>query len=152
NETSLLHLGNGEMLAMVRGDGSFHTSGEQFMPVGGVGELYSSRSYDGGLSWEPPNRTGIWGQPGSVIALKDGRLLCTYGYRRKPFGVRACLSQDGGRTWLLKEECILREDAPTWDVGYPFSIQLKDGNLLSVYYFVDENGTRFIAGTHWDLP
>ena len=151
NETSLLHLGNGELLAMVRGDSSFHTSGDQFMPVGGVGELYSSRSYDAGLSWEAPRKTGIWGQPGSLLGLSDGAVLCTYGYRRKPFGVRACLSVDKGRTWLTNEEYVLRDDAPTWDMGYPFSLQLKDGGLFSVYYFVDNEGVRHIAATHWKL-
>ncbi len=151
NETSLLHLGRGELLAMVRGDGSFHTSDNQFMAVGGVGELYSSRSYDGGLSWELPSRTGMWGQPGSLMALSDGRILCTYGYRQKPFGVRACLSVDRGHSWLTSQEYIVREGAPTWDVGYPFSIQLKDGSLLSVYYFVDDNGLRYIAATNWGL-
>jgi hypothetical protein len=151
NETSLLHLGNGELLALVRGDRSFHTTGDEFMPVGGVGELYSSRSYDGGLSWEAPRRTGIWGQPGSLIELSDGNILCTYGYRRKPYGVRCCLSRDRGRTWVLDEEYILRDDAPAWDIGYPFSIELKGGDLMTVYYFVDGMGTRHIAATHWNL-
>jgi len=151
NESSLLHLGGGEILAMVRGDRSFHTTNDEFMPVGGVGELYSSRSYDGGLSWQAPQKTGIWGQPGSLLALSDGTILCTYGYRRKPFGVRCCVSKDRGRTWLIHEEYVLRDDAPTWDIGYPFSIVLKNGKLLSVYYFVDEVGTRYIAATNWSL-
>lgn len=151
NETSLLHLGNGELLAIVRGDGAFHTSGDEFMPVGGIGELYSSRSYDAGLSWEAPRKTGMCGQPGSLLALSGGTILCTYGYRRRPFGVRACTSWDGGRTWATGEEIVVRNDAPTWDVGYPFSIELRDGSLMSTYYFVDENGTRHIAATHWTI-
>ena len=40
NETSLLPLPNGEMVALVRGDAAFHTENE-FMPVGGVGNLLS---------------------------------------------------------------------------------------------------------------
>lgn len=152
NETSLLHLGNGEMLAMVRADGSFHTSGEEFMPVGGMGELYTARSYDGGLSWEPGRRTGLFGQPGAIMQLANGDILATYGYRKKPFGIRCCLSKDGGRTWNSEREIVVRDDSPTWDCGYPFSIQLKNGRMFTVYYFVDQHGTRHVAGTHWDLP
>lgn len=151
NETSLLPLGDGEMVALVRADATFHTENE-FMPVGGVGDLCLARSFDSGLSWSHPIRTGIWGQPGSLMRLADGRLLATYGYRKKPFGVRCSLSADRGRTWETASEIVIRDDCPTWDCGYPFTIQLADGHLLTVYYFVDDEGTRHIAGTHWDLP
>ncbi len=151
NETSLLHLGNGEVLAMVRADSTFHTEGE-LMPVGGAGSLCSARSFDGGLCWTPPQKTGLWGQPGSLIQLKNGDVLCTYGYRRKPFGVRCAISKDRGATWLAQNEIIIRDDSPTWDVGYPFSIELKNGKMFTAYYFVDEEGTRHVAGTHWELP
>lgn len=152
NETSLLHLGNGEMLAMVRADVTFHTTNEEFMPVGGVGDLCTARSFDGGLCWTPPKQTGIWGQPGSIMKLSNGWLLCTYGYRKKPFGVRCCISRDNGETWDIGNEIVVRDDSPTWDCGYPFSIELTDGRLFSVYYFTDAEGTRFVAGTHWNLP
>lgn len=148
NETSLLHLGNGEMIAMVRVDTAFHTENE-FVPVGGVGELHLSRSFDAGLSWTPPKKTGIWGQPGSVIQLANGDILCTYGYRRKPYGIRCAISKDKGNTWNTNQEIILRDDGPTWDLGYPFSLQLADGNIISVYYFTDAEGTRHVAGTKW---
>lgn len=150
NETSLLHLGNGEILAMVRADADFHTENE-FMPVGGVGDLCTSRSFDSGMSWTFPKRTGIWGQPGSIIQLSNGNILCTYGFRKSPFGVRCCLSYDNGKTWDIDNEIIIRDDCPTWDCGYPFTIELKNGSLLTVYYFVDENQTRHICGTNWQL-
>ncbi len=148
NETSLLHLGNGEMIAMVRGDTVFHTENE-FMPVGGVGELWVARSFDGGLSWTAPRKTGIWGQPGSIMQLSDGRLLCTYGYRRKPFGIRCCISRDRGYSWDVDKEIVIRDYSPTWDCGYPFSIELKDGGVMTVYYIADEAGIRYVAGTLW---
>ncbi len=151
NETSLLHLGNGEMLAMVRADAAFHTD-DQFMPVGGVGSLFTARSYDGGLSWSAPMNTGIFGQPGSLAALSDGRLLVTYGCRRSPYGVRCCISRDRGATWDVANEIIIRDDAPTWDCGYPFTIELAPGRLFTVYYLADAAGTRYVAGTHWTLP
>jgi hypothetical protein len=136
------------MIAMVRVDTAFHTENE-FMPVGGVGELHLSRSFDSGLSWTPPKKTGLWGQPGSIIKLSNGDILCTYGYRRKPYGIRCAISKDKGNTWDSKNEIVLRDDGPTWDLGYPFSLQLIDGNIISVYYFTDLEGTRHIAGTKW---
>jgi len=151
NETSLLHLGRGEMIAMVRADVSYHTSGDSFMPVGMVGELCMARSHNGGLCWSGPQETGIWGQPGSLMRMQNGDILCTYGYRREPYGVRCCLSRDGGHTWLMDEEIVVRDDCPTWDCGYPFTIELSPGKMFTVYYFTDEEGTRFLSGTHWTI-
>jgi len=141
-------LGDGELLAMVRADSAFHTEGE-FMPVGGAGALVAVRSHDSGMSWSSPRPVGLWGQPASLMELRSGDLLCTFGYRRVPFGVRAALSRDRGLTWSPRDVVTLRDDCPTWDCGYPFSIELEPGRILSVYYFVDEAGTRHIAGTFW---
>jgi hypothetical protein len=149
NEASLLHLGNGEILAMVRADHAFHTTGDEFMPVGGVGNLYTARSFDGGLSWTPPRATNLFGQPGSITRLSNGWILATYGYRRAPFGTRCAISRDGGLSWDTDNEIVIRDDSPTWDCGYPFTIELKTGRLFTVYYTVDDEGTRYVAGTHW---
>lgn len=95
----------------------------------------------------------MWGFPAHVLELDDGRLLCTYGYRRKPYGVRGTLSHDGGRTWDIANEIVIRDDGGTSDLGYPFSIQLPDGRVLVAYYFNQErpgdldSTTRYIAGT-----
>ena len=56
-------------------------------------------SEDGGVTWSLPLRTDIWGYPPHLLKLRDGRVLCTYGYRRDPMGVRAVLSHDGGESW-----------------------------------------------------
>lgn len=152
NETSLISLGGGEMLAMIRADETYHTSGDQFMPVGMVGNLVTARSLNGGLCWTFPQQTGIWGQPGSLMVLSNGDLLATYGYRRAPYGIRCAISKDRGQTWLVDEEIIIRDDSPTWDCGYPFSIELEPGKMFTVYYFVDDTGTRHVCGTHWNLP
>lgn len=152
NETSLLHLGSGEILAMVRADGTFHTTGDEFMPVGGVGSLCVARSFDSGMSWTPPKHTGLWGQPGSIIQLSNGDILSTYGYRKSPYGVRCCISKDKGETWDVENEIIIRNDNPIWDCGYPFTIELENRKLFTVYYMTDDDGIRYVAGTHWELP
>jgi hypothetical protein len=110
------------------------------------------RSSDGGGSWSfdgtPAPDTGE-GNPPSMIRLKDGRLCLTYGYRARPFGIRARLSVDGGRTW--EPEITLRDDGGGRDVGYPRTVQRRDGKLVTVYYFHDEpKGDRYIAATIWD--
>ncbi len=45
---------------------------------------------------------------GSLVVLKDGRLVMVYGYRLMPSGIRAKVSEDGGRTW--GGELIVRDD------------------------------------------
>lgn len=92
---------------------------------------------------------GSVGNPPSMLMLKDGRLAITYGFRSAPYGIRARLSSDNGGTW--GEERILRDDAGCWDLGYPRTVQRKDGKLVTVYYFNDDpEKERYIAATLWD--
>ena len=89
------------------------------------------------------------GNPPSMILLDDGRVCLTYGYRKDPFGIRARLSRDGGRTW--EEEIVLRSDGGGRDLGYPRTVQRPDGKIVTVYYFCDDAKTdRYIAATIWD--
>jgi hypothetical protein len=109
------------------------------------------RSSDEGVHWDYAGRpvadTGT-GNPPSLIKLKDGRLCLTYGYRAKPFGIRAVLSADQGRTW--GKEIVLRQDGGGTDVGYPRSVQREDGKVVVVYYFHHQPlGDRYIAATIW---
>lgn len=114
-------------------------------------DLY--RSDDGGNTWQnvgrPAPETG--GNPPSMIRLKDGRIALTYGYRLKPFGIRARFSSDQGKTW--GDEVVVREDGGSWDLGYPRTVQRQDGKLVSVYYYnTAANAERFIAATVWPAP
>jgi hypothetical protein len=78
-------------------------------------------------------------------------LLCSYGYRREPFGVRACVSEDQGATWKIEQEIVLRDDGGSRDLGYPSSVQLADGTLVTVYYIHGPDGVRHIAATRWQI-
>ena len=111
-------------------------------------------SNDDGKSWNlldrPAPSTGDnSGNPPSMLKLKDGRLAIAYGYRAKPFGMRARLSNDDGRTW--DKEIHLRDDGGCWDLGYPRTVQRPDSKLVTIYYFNDNpNQERYIAATIWD--
>ena len=95
--------------------------------------LWESYSDDNGRTWVAPFATPLWGFPPHLALLADGSVLCTYGYRRPPYGQRACLSSDGV-SWSLGNEVVLRDDAPNGDLGYPASIELEQGVILTVYY------------------
>jgi sialidase-1 len=98
------------------------------------GETMQCESTDGGKTWTIPHRIGIWGIPSHLLRLKDGRLLMSYGYRRKPFGNHARISGDNGKTW--GEPLILSDDGIGGDLGYPSTIECDDGSLVTVWYEV----------------
>ena len=114
--------------------------------------LRQTKSSDGGRTWTVAPPTPIWGSPPHLVRLHNDDLLVTYGHRRPPFGQRGCLSHDGGQTWDIENEIILRDDAPNDDLGYPASIELGPGELLTVYYQIDDPGEKTsLMATRWSL-
>lgn len=138
-EPCLLRKKDGGLLAMLRTEG----------------DLYQTSSADGGKTWSPPAQSGLWGWPAHLLELRDGRILCTYGYRRAPFGVRAAISRDGGRTWDAANEIVLRSDGGNGDLGYPSSVEFDGGRVLTVYWMNHEKAgdaaseVRYIGGTFY---
>lgn len=114
------------------------------------GFLYGCRSLDGGKTWNQPEPTSLYGHPGHLLVLSDGRLLCTYGCREAPFGIRACLSDDGGRNWS-DEEIIIRDDLPNADLGYPTTIEYEPGQLFCCYYGQEPDGVTCVQGTYLEV-
>ncbi|MBT2188215.1 sialidase family protein [Sphingobium nicotianae] len=109
-------------------------------------------SLDGGRTWHWLSRVNDWGAPGDLVPMSDGRVVCVYGYRMAPYGIRYRVSEDEGRTW--GQEYILRDDGGSWDVGYPRVVEIAPGTLLSTYYINLKNdrinvngGVRHIACT-----
>jgi hypothetical protein len=111
-------------------------------------------SEDDGANWRLLGKatpsTGLKsGNPPSLLHLQDGRLVVIYGYRAKPWGIRARFSADQGKTW--GKEFNIRPDGPWWDLGYPRSVQRPDGKIVTTYYFMRAKDTeRYIAATIWD--
>ena len=141
HEPHVVELINGKLVVMIRYQPSDR---EQSF-------LRQSESYDGGKSWTTSKKTSIWGYPPHLIQLKNGWLLVSYGVRRKPFGEKACISKDGGETWETDKE-IMINPAINSDLGYPASVQLDDGSILTVYYQIDKKGEKTsVMSTHWRL-
>lgn len=116
------------------------------------GYLWQSDSFDGGRTWTKPTQTPIWGKPPHLLRLADGRILVTYGHRREPFGQRACLSADGGKTWQYDNEFVLCTDGLGGDLGYPSSVQLADGTIYTAYYQRPRLGAEMsVMATHWAI-
>lgn len=114
------------------------------------GETLQSESEDGGRTWSTPHAIGVWGLPSHLLRLADGRLLMTYGHRRKPFGNQARVSSDGGRTW--SEPIIISGDGAGGDLGYPSTVQLDDGSLVTVWYErMSGSPMAVLRQAHWTL-
>lgn len=115
--------------------------------------VYQSVSLDGGKTFTVPKPLSVpekamSGSPPHMLELKDGRVVLTYGYRLRPFGQRARISRDFGESW--GEEIVLRDDGLSWDLGYPATVELLDGRLLTVYYQIPTgHENRAILGTVW---
>ncbi len=111
-------------------------------------EIYYSD--DGGETWDFLSRVNDWGAPGDLVVMPDGRLVVVYGYRLAPSGIRATVSEDGGRSW--GPELIVRDDGGSWDLGYPNAWVAGDGQVGTLYYFNSKDdpvqvngGVRHIA-------
>ena len=112
-------------------------------------ENLQCESSDGGKTWSKPHTIGVWGIPSFLMRLKDDRLLMTYGHRRQPLGVQARLSEDNGKTW--GEPIVLYGDGISGDLGYPSTVQLADGSLLTVWYEAIQ-GKCVLQMLKWPLP
>lgn len=113
--------------------------------------MRQAESVDGGVTWTTTHKTPIWGYPPHLQLLDNGWLLVVYGVRHKPYGARACISRDGGKTWDIEHEITL-SPAMNGDLGYPASVQLDDGSILTLYYQMDKPGEKTcLMSTHWRL-
>jgi len=115
-----------------------------------AGETLQSESADGGRTWSEPRSIGVWGLPSHLLRLRDGRLVMTYGHRRAPIGNQARVSGDGGRTW---SEAIVLSSAAFSDMGYPSTVELRDGAFLTLWYErMPDSPTAVLRQARWRLP
>jgi len=134
NEPALFHLGAGKWLVATRSNGL---------------DLYASD--DDAKTWTHRMKlTGPAQHPGHIMRLEDGRLLLSYGNRAQPKGVDVRLSDDEGRTWSEP----LRVADFQGDGGYPSSVQLPDGQVLTAYYAhrAAEHPRYHMGVVRWEPP
>ena len=138
NESDLLHLGDGHLLAVIRTDKPIWRPGIKKH----VENLEIFASDDSGRTWVCRGSVSLPKQcPGHLCRLKDGRILLTYGVRNQGMlGVCARVSSDEGLTWdaprvlFSTEARRVSSDPSHVDGGYPSSVQLEDGILVTAYY------------------
>lgn len=138
NETSMYETPKGDLIAFLRTDGL-------------EDQACIARSTDGGKTFQPWQPMGFKGHPLHALRLPDNRVLLTYGYRHKPYGIRARVLNAECTDFASAPEMILRDDGGTTDLGYPWSAMIDERRVLVVYYFNRENGRRHIAGSILEL-
>ncbi|MFN0165406.1 MAG: sialidase family protein [Bryobacteraceae bacterium] len=152
NETAVLRLRADRWLAAAR-----------TLDEPGALELFVSE--DEGRHWKNTGPVTLPSHhPGHLLRLSDGRILLTYGIRERwrysstpalpesHQGVGIRISRDEGKTWSSPARLVTLPE--TGDGGYPATVQLADGALVTAYY---SNGIpthrRYHMGVvRWRLP
>ncbi|MCD4825368.1 MAG: glycoside hydrolase [Phycisphaerae bacterium] len=114
--------------------------------------LFLTESYDDGKTWttaQPlPDACGV---PGHILQHSSGAVICCYSYRKKPYGIRCMISWDEGKTW--KADYVIRDDGASGDLGYPSSVELTNGGILTVYYQQVKPGQKCsLLSSFWKVP
>jgi len=139
NETALLAVGGARLLAAAR------TCKDRRL------DLFVSE--DSGRTWRNTGPVSLPNQhPASLLRLRDGRILITYGVRER--GNRAIavrVSSDEGRSWSAAWPIITQ--AASGDHGYPSTVQLAGGLFVTAWYSsgVDAHQRYHMGVLRWSL-
>jgi len=149
HEPHVVELPSGRLIGMIRVEDH---ADHKLEPAGVVNfSIMQTASDDGGMTWTPARPLGFHGSPPHLIRHSSGVLVMTYGYRLAPFGQRVAFSHDDGVTW--DHDWIVRDDGPDSDLGYPSSVELDDGSLLTVcYQKVPGDRKCSLLWSRWRMP
>ncbi len=141
HEPHAIELPDGRILGIIRAE-------RNNVPFGFT--MYKTESCDGGKSWSPMECMNICGAPPHLMLHSSGALICSYGRRAKPYGEHAIVSYDLGRTW--SEDYTINDDVTENDLGYPCSVEMDDGSIMTVYYqrYKNDENTS-ILWSRWRL-
>lgn len=135
-EPHLLELGNDTLLGAFRVEGRFHVA--------------TAKSFDGGKTWVEIKDTGLVGSPPHLLKHSSGAILLSYATRFGSLDQKVAISYDNGETWA--EDYILFENSHNADLGYPSTIELDNGELITAYYqYLPEDNYPSILYTKWKL-
>ncbi len=128
DEPHTIQLENGKIIVLIRSQiaGPYNETD--------LFTLYMSTSDDGGYTFTKPRQIvgKVSGAPAHMIVHSSGVLIAVYGHRAAPCGVYAAFSYDSGETWDYDN--IVVDNEPSADFGYPASVELKNGDVLTVFY------------------
>ena len=164
NETTWLLLENGDLLAASRsygaGNGGAHAANN-----GSVGQhLEAFRSTDQGVTWKHEGALTLPQQhPADLTRLPDGRILLSYGVRNDgDWGINVRIGNREGRAWSSPIRLVDLEGStdapktakPSRDGGYPSTVVLADGTLVTAYYSrgVPAHQRYHVGVVRWKLP
>ena len=149
-EPHLIELNDGTLLGSIRVDCGWQFENDC--------TVFLTRSTDGGYTWSKMEPTHIPGAPPHLMQHSSGKLIMTVGCRLEEdgYGEYCYVSNDNGKTWT--EKYCINERSPNNDLGYPASVELDDGSILTIYYqrYYDENTGKYddkpcIMCTRWTL-
>jgi len=146
HEPHVIELPNGRLLGAIRVHGLVGNSKES------VETIYTTFSDDKGKTWSDPVPTGVEGLPPHLMVHSSGAVILSYGCRIDgKRAEKALVSYDNGETWA--EDYTLNDRiGQQTDMGYPATVELSDGSLMTVYYqaWEDEWWTSVLY-TKWKL-
>lgn len=144
-EPHTVELKNGRLVCHIRAEG--YANGRVFT-------TYQSVSDDKGYTWSKPvpllSRCG--GAPAHLLVHSCGTLICSFGYREANpcYGIRVMFSDDNGENWY--GETQIYNNPFTGDLGYPATVELSDGSLMTVFYaHPSANSPAKILAQNWQL-
>ena len=142
-EPDVIQINNGELLVHVRVVHKKDFSGD-------VESIYQIVSSHNRTQWSNPAPLGIDAIPSHLMRHSSGVIIMSAGRRVSPIAQQVFLSYDEGKTW--SKPYSIDTDAPDEDMGYPSTVELNDGSLMTVYYQHDKIGEKnYIKYTVWTL-
>ncbi len=151
HEPHAIQLPSGRILGVIRYEGKAEGF-EQY----GVLTMFVTWSDDGGKTWITPRCLNVSGSPPHLMRHSSGAILCSYGRRvNGDFSERVLISWDDGESW--QDDIAIFNNVPDWDLGYPSTVELSDGSLLTAYYQKFQDGDQVdkkasFLYTKWKLP